>query len=303
MALVLDTNVVRNIGAGDVDPSGLRDLAREGVTVHLADGTIAELTHQLLSRSLRWDHWVRGRTVLLDTISKDEPVLLGGRLGLHRIGIAGPRPVLQSEIEVELELYDAGWQMLVAANRAEDFAKMSIRLPKQGISVSLPQAHVQATHAEQQDSWPSDFASFHEKMLKVRPDLADFLPAKGDSPEALEGYLNIIREAADANHQPPGPRPSTRLDAFFRVEALLELRHFRKEQPYNPQKNRNDLFDHELLKYLAVPASICTGDSRLIAKVRDSRSWQVDWIVRPEDLARSEVRDRIKKLVWPEDAA
>ena len=107
----------------------------------------------------------------------------------------------------------------------------------------------------------------------------------------------------DANHQSTGPRLSTRLDAFLRVSALLDLRHLRKDQRYNPQKNRNDLFDHELLRYLAVPAAVCTGDLGLIAKVRDSHSWQIGWIFQVEDLLRPDVRAGIKNMEWPDEAA
>jgi hypothetical protein len=302
MALVLDTNVIRDIGAGDVDSAGLYETAREGVTVHLADGTVSELTHQLLTRSLKWDHWVHARTVLLGTLSKDEPVLPGGRVGLSRIGINGSQAVSQREIDEAVEQYDAAWAILVAANRPEDFEKFSVWLPRQGISVSLPQHHVQRTYAEERETWPTDFANFYEKILSVRPDFADLLPAKHDSREALEAYVTVIKESTDRGHLSAGPPPSFRLDAFLRVEALLSLRHLRREQRYNPKKNWNDLVDLELLKYLAVPAAICTGDAGLIAKVRDSHSWQARWVLRPADLAQATVRAEIKNLKWPEDA-
>ena len=303
MPLVIDTNVVRHIGAGEVDPSGLSEVVREGVTVHLADGAFVELTHQLLTRSLKWDHWERARKILLEPISRDKPVLPGGREGLIGIGITGLQPTLPGEIEAGLELYDAAWTMLVAANQYEDFEKMSIRLPNQGCSVSLNQEYVLATYAKQRDSWPIEFASFYEKVIEVSPELPDSLPTRGDSAETLEIWLKSMREKVDANHQSTGPRLSTRLDAFLRVSALLDLRHLRKDQRYNPQKNRNDLFDHELLRYLAVPAAVCTGDLGLIAKVRDSHSWQIGWIFQVEDLLRPDVRAGIKNMEWPDEAA
>lgn len=200
-----------------------------------------------------------------------------------------------------MEQYDAAWTMLVAANQPEDFEGFSIRLPRQGISVSLPQHHVQTAYAEERGSWATDFSNFYEKILSARPDFADLLPKKHDSRELLEAYVTIIKESTDRGHQSAWPPPSIRLDAFFRVEALLSLRHLRKEQRYNPKKNRNDLIDLELLKYLAVPAAVCTGDAGLIAKVRDSHSWQAKWVLRPADLAKATVRAEIKNLKWPDD--
>jgi hypothetical protein len=83
---------------------------------------------------------------------------------------------------------------------------------------------------------------------------------------------------------------------------LLCLRHLRKERRYNPDKNPNDLIDLELLKYLAIPAAICTSDAGFIAKVRDSYSWQAKWVVRPSDLAQAAVRAEIMNLEWPDVA-
>ena len=303
MPLVLDTNVVRDLGAGDVDPAGLQEAAREGVSVHLADGTVSEITHQLLTRSLKWPHWILARTLLLEILSEDKPVLPGGRVGLAQLGIKGTKSVSRREIKEALEQYEAAWTMLVAANRPEDFEKFAIRLPEQGITVSLPQRHVRKSYAEERETWPSDFAKFHGEIFAVRPDFADLLPAKQDSREALEAYVAIIKESTDRGHRSAAPKPSVRLDAFLRVEALISLRHLRKDHRYNPEKNRNDLIDLDLLKYLAIPAAICTSDAGLIAKVQDSRSWQAKWVLRPADLAQATVREGLKNLEWPEVAA
>jgi hypothetical protein len=303
MALVLDTNVVRDLGTGDVDSAGVYKAAREGVALHLADGTVAELTHQLVTRSLKWDHWEHARTVLLRTLSKDEPVLPGGRVGLGRLGITSSvAAVSQREIDDAVEQYNAAWTMLMEANRPEDFERLSVYLPRQGISVSLPRNHVQASYLEERGTWPTDFANLRGKVLSVRPDFPDLLPAKQDSREALEAYVMTIKESIDRGHESAGLRPSVRLDAFARVEALLCLRHLRKERRYNPDKNPNDLIDLELLKYLAIPAAICTSDTGLIAKVRDSYSWQAKWVVRPSDLAQAAVRAEIMNLEWPDVA-
>jgi hypothetical protein len=271
--------------------------------MHLADGTVSEIAHQLSTRSLKWTHWAHARTLLLEILSQDRPVLPGGRVGLAQLGIKSTRSVSQREIKEAIEQYDAAWTMLVAANQPEDFEKFAIRLPKQNITVSLPQCHVRTTYAEERETWPTDFAKFYAKILSVKPDFADLLPAKHDSRETLEAYVATIKKSTDRDHRCAAPPPSVRLDAFIRVEVLLSLRHLRKDQRYNPEKNRNDLIDLELLKYLAAPAAICTSDARLIAKVQDAHSWQAKWVLRPADLAHATVREGIKNLEWPEVAA
>jgi len=72
VTLVLDTNVVRGIGADEIDPSGFRSLKDRGVQIHIADGTIAESTHQLLN-TMPWDHWVRARTAWTIVIAANSP--------------------------------------------------------------------------------------------------------------------------------------------------------------------------------------------------------------------------------------
>ena len=141
---------------------------------------------------------------------------------------------------------------------------------------------------------------FFGRMMSNAPGVRDALPRRGDSQEAIELCVACAREELDKNFDDPGPIPSVRLDAFLRVRALVLLRRMRTKDTYNPHKRMNDSFDQDLLKYLAFPTALCTGDGPLIAAVEAARSWQGAWIVRPEELANPEVVERVAELAWPE---
>jgi hypothetical protein len=86
---------------------------------------------------------------------------------------------------------------------------------------------------------------------------------------------------------------------MLRVHALLFLRSLQKKHGYSAKNNLNDAFDLDLYRYLALPAAICTSDGGVFNDLRAAHAWQIDWVVKPEDLKDPERRRQILNLRWP----
>src|SRR5262249_11289728 len=99
MAIVLDTNVVRSLGAGEVLPDGLEAARRDDISIHVSDEAAIELLHALLVNNMPWEHWVRARDLLQPLLDGTEPVFLGGRPGLARAGLIGTQEISSAKIE------------------------------------------------------------------------------------------------------------------------------------------------------------------------------------------------------------
>ena len=95
------------------------------------------------------------------------------------------------------------------------------------------------------------------------------------------------------------PPASVRLDALLRANASFALQRLRPKNPYNPAKKANDGLDVDLLRYLAVPAIVCTNDGRLQRILKQAGSWQRRWVLRPSELEEQVVQKKLS-LDWPE---
>ena len=87
---------------------------------------------------------------------------------------------------------------------------------------------------------------------------------------------------------------------MVRVYLLLAVRRLKTKGTYNPTKRGNDTFDHDLLRYLAVPNLVATCDtSTLVAAVKESGAWQLRWILSPRELEDVVNGTPAPSLVWP----
>lgn len=298
-ALVLDTSIVRALGAREVDPAILAAVREAAVGIHLAEGCMGELIHQLVTGRFPWKEWELARQELLEVLDHDEPVRLGGPLGLHRSGLLSRRSVTPREIAVELEECESGWTIIVSARRRVDLVNTKIKLPGQKKTVSFSEKGVRQVHGELREGWAKDFADTRKKVERAL-DLNALLPSKNDSRQAFEICLEVMRSKADQGRKRFIPPASIRLDAYHRVDALLHARHWRAKDAYNPVKHANDAFDHELLKYCAMRAMVCFRDEGLRNKVVQARSWQIRWLPRYEELAAPDTLAEIRTMQWPE---
>lgn len=301
MPIVLDTNIVRDIGAGDLDPRPFEAAASAGIKVHLSDTAGSELMHALVAGNMDWGHWRHASMRLKNFVDRSEPILLGGGLGLMRAGLVPTgRFLVPSEIDEAIATYKAGWKLLTKAKCRGDLSRIRVHSPASRATWSVNTADVGGVMAAEKTRWVKEFASFERALLPEHSDLQARLPARNDSPEALEEYVKIIKGVIDSGvHPRQAPLASDRLDAFLRVDALLHLRRLRRANRYNPEKNSNDALDHMLLTYLANPAAICTRDKGIKAGAVAAGSWQEKWIVRPEDLQNPIVLASLVDMRWP----
>jgi hypothetical protein len=89
---------------------------------------------------------------------------------------------------------------------------------------------------------------------------------------------------------------SERLDAMIRVFALYSLRRLRSKNAYNAEKHANDVLDHDLLRYLAYPAAICTRDSGIHADLLTTSARHCSWVLKPDELAAPDILDRLRAV-------
>lgn len=142
---------------------------------------------------------------------------------------------------------------------------------------------------------------FLEAITFERDDWKNFFATKAGDPDIQSpNYLqrqftDIDRDACDA------PIPSTRFD--FKVRHLFrKCLHFQDPKtPYDPmnERNKNDGPDDDLLHYLAVPAFVLTVDSGILAATKDIKSFQSNWIMRPQDFATGWEAGTLPPLIWP----
>jgi hypothetical protein len=299
MRLVLDDNIVRSFGHGETSEAPFLALKEEGVSIHLADGAVAELLNQLLEHRFRWQNWLTARRILADILDPTEPVLLGGRQGLYRAGIRGATEhVTAAETALSLKRSSGWWHAFMRTQELSEVT-LPVRVGSDILTLS-PESTTREVTAFR-TGWVHGFDTrrLGDELLSQAQ---QFLPRRGDGMDQLDAVARTIAKNLDKkNKRRDGVRPSIRLDAMIRVHVLLQFRSMRQIEPYNAQRNQNDSFDHDLLRYLAYPAAICTRDEGIARKMRAANCWQTRWIVHPNDLASSFGRQQIREMTWPAD--
>ncbi len=125
------------------------------------------------------------------------------------------------------------------------------------------------------------------------------LSGRGDHATLIDSHTRLLGAKLDAGFVRSVPAASIRFDAALRVQCLLMGRALRQKERYNAHKNANDKFDHDLLTFLALPAAICTADEGIFNDLEASRSWQIKWVVRPEELKDKATRRALLEMSWP----
>jgi hypothetical protein len=70
--------------------------------------------------------------------------------------------------------------------------------------------------------------------------------------------------------------------------------------PYNAEKRANDAFDYDLLRYLALPALVCTCDeATLVQAIERAGSWQRTWVLAITELRKLAQGAEPPQLIWP----
>jgi hypothetical protein len=294
---MLDTNVVRHIGAKKCDLSSFIHYAKQGGSIHLADGSVAELVRQLDDGEFEWPQWERAREALSQFLDRSIPIMMGGRelLGAAHISLcaAVPSMTMRDQVRLGRQL----WHVLRLATNVDDLRTngIAVELSDQPAIVVLEIFRTTEIMLEERREWWRSF----QHLQRAGVDQGVSVRGRGFSRLELETQVRELGAFIDARSTASIPPVSTRLDAMIRVHCLLTLRSLQEKQPYNAKKKANDKFDHDLLRYLALPAAICTADTGLITYLRDSHSWQVKWVVQPHELLVDHRRQALLNLSWP----
>jgi hypothetical protein len=294
--IILDTNVVRSIGAGNMCADVLAHAATDGLTLHLSETAASELAHALLAGRMPWEHWVTARDKLDRVLDDAEPILLGGSHAMARAGFSGSHASPES-IADALRGYTAGWRLLSQAKSMQDLARAEVA--EDGTSYKFAPGAVRQVVAQEKVAWIAEFDDFVASATGQVPGIITELMTSRGRQELLRIFVARLAEGADRVSPGMSPSASTRLDGFLRVHALLHLRALSPKEPYNPTKDANDAFDHMLLRSLALPAAVCTNDNGIHADLLATGSWQQAWVVRTEDLSEASVLQRLRRLEWP----
>jgi hypothetical protein len=285
MQIFLDDSVARGFGYDDgkKDIASLKAIRAKGHTVHLADGAVLELLTQLVEGRFAWPDWVRARRALLSLLDPLDPVPAGGWQILDKVGMCLEQTLTEDEHEENRRRLRGGWKMLTKSRRLAEINRVEGTRARGKIVVTrFDAAGAPRVCDEIKSEWTDGMLSL-ESSLGSAPSFDDFVK------EMAAKFDRRIQST---------PPASVRLEAFLRVNASFALQRLRPKNPYNPVKKANDGLDVDLLRYLAVPAIVCTKDKRLQRVVAQAGSWQRRWVLRPAELERQVVHGSLS-LDWP----
>ena len=294
--VILDTNVIRSIVVDGLPTDAFVALVREGGTIHLADGAIVEILSWLHSADCAWSDWERARIRVDEFIDPEVPLMMGGREVLAQAGLLldGPPSTFLPHEQVEENRHI--WRHLMSAKNLHELSDIRriIRVDGRLSHLRVNASGAPKQVARQKDSWVKMFERYGAAAK------AENFSLKGSvvPPELLEQQVASLGRFVDARCT-SSPPASLRMDAMLRVHTLLLLRSLQKKHAYNAKNNQNDAFDFDLYRYLALPAAICTSDAGVFNDLRAAHTWQLDWVVKPDDLKDRERRRQILELHWP----
>lgn len=303
LPLVLDTSVARRVLRGEIALNSFHALIAHGSRIHLSDAAVLELTHAVLTGQIQWNDWMNDRQKLIELVDIDEPVLLGGRAGLQRAGYPVSERLGDQDVRCRAAALAAIWKIITATVSRDLLERNEIAVPECQLIVSLNLELHKQRMSEHRNAWSTAFKTFFDSVMRHDPEFDLKLPVRNDCPRASAEYFDAVSRKLDERSVGAAIPPSVRMDALLRVQGLWRMRFLRRREAYNPVKYGNDAFDFHLLHYLAFPAAICTKDDRLIETIRTTRSWQLCWVVRPEELASPSVHRAFEQPQWPRQIA
>jgi len=263
--LVLDTNIPRGVVEGEFASEPFDLFAREGGTVHFADGTVVELLAWFHRDAGAWAKWKAARERFDTFLDVREPILMGGREILAQAGLVleAPAPLLPPAEQMKMNALI--WSKM---RRAEHLKDLEVAFPSSGtnnlllIQAAGAPAQVKTEAAE----WGQIFDRYKAAAADIRlRDKVVQLDTINKSVKAIGEYID-----ARSNSCPPA---SVRTDGMMRVHVLLSYRSVLHKNPYNPTKNKNatpsTINSSGILRFQQ-PSAPRTAGSRMIVSVHGS---------------------------------
>jgi hypothetical protein len=270
--VILDTCIARELAHEDKCPEWVatyEEMALDGYSFSLSDVAFAELADQIDRDSIKEKDKVRMIERLSRFINQNLPVFLGKRDIIAIIGGKHNQP--DWSIKEFIELSKSAWDYLQdnSSNKC------------------IPASEILQ---EERDHWMEMFKCFAEKNSH-----------DNKLHEKSEEMLDLVFQDIDENKVISNPPESIRCDLQVKLLWRLFLRSRESKFPYDysSKKKKNDGIDFDLYKYFHIPALVITLDNGFFKSIKDIKSYQKDWFVKPEYLA-SQWREGVKlNPSWP----
>lgn len=294
--LILDTSVVRAIATDRASTRGLRSFRQKGGAVHIADGAAVELCAQIDDGRIRWPDWLWAREALERVLDEEEPIIMGGHELLAAHGMVLSAAPSRFSASDQRAWTKATWRLLCEAKTPAELRKATASIvpstSQAGLGFDLTRAA--ETVSKEKESW----ISYFEDRLPDAINAARATRPPNMRHGSFEEKVLELGQFLDARASPSEPPASVRMDAMARMHLLLSERSMQARHRYNSTKHANDVFDLDLLRYLALPAAVCTEDTGIMTKLKDARAKQRAWVVSLSDLANDSTQDRLLCLRW-----
>lgn len=278
--VILDTAPVRGLAYAEAPPwlETFAQMAAQGYSFSLADGTLAELLAQRSRNALTAEECRRMLERLERFLNPQAPILLGKNdlSGMLRVN---EKPWSEDECRA---LSETGWKVL---KHSADSVEQQ----------TAPEWALQ----EERDDWIAMYNGWQK--------IIDDINAENPSEEpidvaALSNELIAVMERSQDKWNSLVPPMSVRMHLVNRYYWRQFVRKQKIKDGYDPTsaKKRNDGIDADLYRYLVLPALVVTEDKGFLSGLDDIKSFQRHWFSTPQFLADEWLRGGRPAPAWPQ---
>jgi len=290
ISVALDNLIIRNFSCDT--PAWLdtfEEMANNKCHFSITDASLAELVNQFERGSVTEEEWAQIISHTSRFISKRLPVLPGKKQLFQMIGVHVCDAGNDFDPFFEAVYSQALWSYCSELRNSNDLQEKKFKFSYRG------------------EEYGDDFCSgeIEEELMRERVCWVDAIN-QFSSNDKVSGntveILDAIKVGIDfwSSSTPP---LFIRLNLVFQYLLHVIEDKSRSKQPYNPKakSKKNDGIDFLLSFALAIPALLCTGDKKLIARVGRLSSYQKKWVLKPEELAEAWVSGTFLRPCWPDE--